>query len=123
MGIGIDDTFSFYGVLVVVVMVWKGIYSWSVTNRLGAEGLSFYYRRLLYCTDQMLAVMMLSQHRVLSSKFVRFSAPYGARCLRHAIRMRSAVCSWVSHSQFGERAIHPICVRTNEIAQHHLAGD
>ena len=49
----------------------KGIHSRSDTNRTGAEGLSFYYPRLLYCPDQMLAVMLLSQHRVSSSKTVR----------------------------------------------------
>ena len=42
----------------------KGIHSRSDTNRTGAEGLSFYYPRLLHCLDQMLAVMSLSQHRV-----------------------------------------------------------
>ena len=40
----------------------KGIHSGSDTNRTGAEGLSFYYPRLLHCLDQMLAVMSLSQH-------------------------------------------------------------
>ena len=43
-----------------------------------AEGLSFYYPRLLHCLDQMLAVMLLSQHRVSSSKTVRPRAPCGA---------------------------------------------
>ena len=40
----------------------KGIHSRSDTNRTGAEGLSFYYPRLLHCLDQMLAVVLLSQH-------------------------------------------------------------
>ena len=56
----------------------KGIHSRSDTNRTGAEGLSFYYHRLLYCLDQMLAVMSLSQHRVSSSKTIRPRAPCGA---------------------------------------------
>ena len=56
----------------------KGIHSRSDTNRTGAEGLSFYYHRLLNCQDQMLAVMSLSQHQVLSSKTVRPCAPCGA---------------------------------------------
>ena len=30
-----------------VVFIWKGIYSGSDTNMTGAEGLSFYYQRLL----------------------------------------------------------------------------
>ena len=46
----------------------KGIHFRSDTNRTGAEGLSFYYPRLLHCMNQMLAVVLLSQHRVLSSK-------------------------------------------------------
>ena len=36
----------------------KGIHSRSDTNRTGAKGLSFYYPRLLYCLNQMLAVML-----------------------------------------------------------------
>ena len=61
-----------------------GIHSRSDTNRTGAEGLSFYYPRLLHCLNQMLAVMSLSQHRVLSSKTVRPRAPCGARCTLQA---------------------------------------
>ena len=38
--------------------------------RTGADGLSFYNSRLLYCPGQMLAVMLLSQHRVSSFKTV-----------------------------------------------------
>ena len=50
----------------------KGIlHSRSDINRTGAEGLSFYYPRLLHCLDQMLAVMSLSQHRVSSFKTIR----------------------------------------------------
>ena len=40
----------------------KGIHFRPDTNRTGAEGLSFYYPRLLHCPDQMLAVMSFSQH-------------------------------------------------------------
>ena len=57
-------------VVSIVVVVWKGIHSRSDTNRTGAEGLSLYYPRLLHCLNQMLAVMLLSQHRVSSSKTV-----------------------------------------------------
>ena len=53
----------------------KGIHSRSDTNRTGVEGLSFYYPRLLHCLDQMLAVVLLSHHRVSSSKTVRPRAP------------------------------------------------
>ena len=86
--------------VVVVVVFWKGIHSRSDTNRTGAEGLSFYYPRLLHCPDQMLAAMSLSQHRVSLSKTVRPRVPCGARCMGHAIRTWSAVCSAASHSQF-----------------------
>ena len=99
----------------------KGIHSRSDTNRTGAEGLSFYYPRLLYCLNQMLAVMLLSQHRVLSSKTVRPCAPCGARCIGRAVRTWSAVCSEAPHSQYGKEA-RPICAWTNGIAQHQSAG-
>ena len=69
----------------------KGIHSRSDINRTGAEGLSFYYHRLLHCLDQMLAVMSLSQHRVSSSKTVRPRTPCGARCIGHAVSTWSAV--------------------------------
>ena len=88
----------------------KGIHSRSDTNRTGAEGLSFYYPRLLYCLDQMLAVMSLSQHRVSSSKTVRPRAPCGARYIGHAVSTWSAVCSEASHSQFGEGARPHLCM-------------
>ena len=76
----------------------------SDISRTGAEGLSFYYPRLLHCLNQMLAVVLLSQHRVSSSKIVRPRAPCGARCIRHAVSTWSVVCSEVPHSQFGEGA-------------------
>ena len=59
--------------------------------------LSFYYPRILYCLDQMLAVMLLSQHRYLLSKTVRSCFPCGARSMGHGIRTWSAVCSAVPH--------------------------
>ena len=76
----------------------KGIHSRPDTNRTGAEGLSFYYPRLLHCLDQMLAVMSLSQHRVSSSKTVRPRTPCGARCIGHAVSTWSAVCSEAPHA-------------------------
>ena len=88
----------------------KGIHSRPDTNKTGAEGLSFYYPRLLNCLDQMLAVMSLSQHRVLSSKTVRPRAPCGARCIGHAVSTWSAVCSEAPHSQFGEGARPHLCM-------------
>ena len=88
----------------------KGIHSRSDTNRTGAEGLSFCYPRLLYCLDQMLAVMLLSQHRVSSSKTFRPRAPCGARCIGHAVSTWSAVFSEAPHSQFGEGARPHLCM-------------
>ena len=83
----------------------KGIHSRPDTNRTGAEGLSFYYPRLLYCLDQMLAVISLSRHRVSSSKTVRPRAPCGARYIGHAVSTWSAVCSEAPYSQFGEGVV------------------
>ena len=88
----------------------KGIHFRSDTNRTGAEGLSFYYPRLLHCLDQMLAVMSLSQHQVSSSKTVRPCAPCGVRCIGHAVSTWSAVCSEAPHSQFGEGARPHLCM-------------
>ena len=106
---------------IVIVIIWKGIHSRSDTNRTGAKGLSFCYPRLLHCLNQMLAVVLLSQHRVSSSKTVRPHAPCGAQCIGHAVSTWSAVCSEAPHSQFGEGA-RPICAWTNGIAQHQSAG-
>ena len=50
-----------------VVVVWKTIHCGLDTNRTGAEGLSFYYPRLLCCLYQTLSVIVLSQHGVSSS--------------------------------------------------------
>ena len=88
----------------------KGIHSRPDANRTGAEGLSFYYPRLLHCPDQMLAMMSLSQHRVSSSKTVRPRAPCGAQCIGHAVSTWSAVCSEVPHLQFGEGVRPHLCM-------------
>ena len=58
----------------------------------------------------MLAVVLLSQHRVSSSKTVRPRAPCGARFREHAIRTWSAVCSEAPYSQFGEGARPHLCM-------------
>ena len=70
----------------------------------------FYYPRLLHCLNQMLAVVLLSQHRVLSSKTVRPGAPRGARCIGHVVRTWSAVCSEAPHSQFGQGVRPHLCM-------------
>ena len=88
----------------------KGIHSRLDTNRTGAEGLSIYYPILLHCLDQMLAVVLLSQHRVSSYKTVRPRAPCGARCIRHAVSTWSTVWSEAPHSQFGEGARPHLCI-------------
>ena len=91
----------------IVVIVWMGIHSRSDTIRTGSEGLFFYYPRLLYCLNQMLAVMLLSQHQVFSSKTI---SPCGARCMGHTIRMWSVVCSAVLHLQFSEGVRPCLCI-------------
>ena len=59
-----------------VAVVRRGIHSGSDTNMARTKGLCFNYSRLLlYCPGQMLAVIVLSQHRVLSSRTVRPRAP------------------------------------------------
>ena len=88
----------------------KGIHSRSDTSRTGAESLSFYYPRLLHCLSQMLAVVLLSRHRVSSSKTVRPRAPCGARCIGHAVSKWSAVCSEAPHSQCGKEARPHLCM-------------
>ena len=79
-------------------------------TRTGAEGLSFYYPRLLCCPDQMLALMVLSQHRVSSSKTDRPTIPRGARCVGHNEMMWSAVCSEAPHSQLDVGARPHLCI-------------
>ena len=88
----------------------KDIHSMSDTNRTGTEGLSFYYPRLLHFLNQIMAVVLLSQHRVLSFEIVTPRAPCGARCIGHAVSTWSAVCSEAPHSQFGERARPHLCM-------------
>ena len=57
-----------------------------------------------------IARMVLSQHRVLSSKTVRPCSTCGACCIGRAIRTWSAVCSGTPHSQFGEGARPHLCM-------------
>ena len=79
-------------------------------KRIGAEGLSFYHPNLLCCLDQLLAVMELSQHLVLSSKTVRPIIPRSARCMRHVKIMWSAICPLAPHSHFAEGARPHLCM-------------
>ena len=75
-----------------------------------SRGFFFYYPRLLYYLDQMLVVMVLRQHQILSCIIVRPHAPCGGRCMGHAIRTWSTVCSEAPHSQFGEGARPHLCM-------------
>ena len=99
----------------------KGIHSRSGASRTGAEGLSFYYPRLLHCLNQMLAVVLLSQHRVSSSKTVRPHAPCGARCIGHAVSTGLQFAQRL-HTCNSVKERDPICAWTNGIAQHQSAG-
>ena len=82
----------------------NGTRSGSITNRTGAESLSFKYPKLLYCPDQMVTVMVFSRNRNLTSKTVKPFASCGARCMGHNIRGWSAVCSEAPHSPICEGA-------------------
>ena len=88
----------------------KAIHSRSNKNRTGAKGLSFYYPRLLHCLNHMLAVVLLSQHRISSSKTISPRAPCGARFIGHAVSTWFAVCSESPHSQFCEDARPHLCM-------------
>ena len=59
---------------------------------------------------QMLAVMVISQHRVSTSKTVSPRIPVGARCTGHVRMMCSAVCSAAPHSQFDVGARPHLCM-------------
>ena len=56
--------------------------------------------------NQMLAVMVLSQHRVLTFKTVSPRIPVGARCTGHVRIM----CSAAPHSQFDVGARPHLCM-------------
>ena len=99
----------------------KGIHSRPDTNRTGAEGLFFYYPRLLHCLDQMLAVMSLSQHRVSSSKTIRPLVPCGARC-KGKLLVHGPRFALRRHTRNSVKVRDPICAWTNGIAQHQSAG-
>ena len=65
----------------------------------------------------MLAVMLLSQYRISSSRIVRPRAACGARCMGHAVKTWSAVCSEAPHSQFGEGARPHLCIEVVLLTQ------
>ena len=86
--------------LIIVTVVWKSIHSRLDTNKIGAKSLSFYYPRLLYCPDQLWAIMVMSQHQVLSFKIIRSCAPCGALCIGCAIKIWFVVYLETPHLQF-----------------------
>ena len=59
---------------------------------------------------QMLAVMVLSQHHVSTSKTVSPRIPVGGRCTGHVRMMCSAVCSAVPHLQINVGARPRLCM-------------
>ena len=71
----------------VVVVVWSGTQTQFGPSQIKAraEGLSFYHPGLLSYPDEMLAVVVLSQHRVSSSKASRPRVPFGTSCMRHGM--------------------------------------
>ena len=77
----------------------------SHNKRMGAEGFSFYHPSLLCWPDQMLTMMELSQHFVLSSKTVRPIIPQVTRSVGPVEIMWSSVCSLAPQLQFAEEAI------------------
>ena len=84
-----------------IVVVWKGIHF---------EDLFFYYFRLLFYPNQMLAAMVMSQHQFLSSKTVRPCAPRDVQCMRYVNRTWSVVCLIAPHWQFDEGARLHLCM-------------
>ena len=91
-------------------------------NRTGAEDLSFYYPRLLHCVNQMLAVMLLSQYRVSSSKTVRLRVLHVVPDVRDTLLERSLRFVQRRHTRNLVKEPDPICAWTNGIAQHQSAG-
>ena len=79
-------------------------------KRTEAKGFSFYHPSVLGCPDQMLAVVVLSQHFVSLPKTVRPIIPQGAQNVGHVEIMESAVCSLAPYSQFAEKVRHHLCM-------------
>ena len=85
-------------------------------DRTEAKSLNFYNPRLLYCPNQMLEVIVLSQHRVSSFRIVRPRAPCGARFIRHVLGSGRGLLVYearlwlvATHLQFGEGARPHLC--------------
>ena len=93
----------------LVVVVWKGIHSRSDTNN-WVRGfiLLLPQTAVLPGSDAGSGVVKLASS--FAFKTVRPRAPCGARCIGHAVRTWSAVCSEAPHSQFGEGARPHLCM-------------
>ena len=88
------------------------------------RGFIFYYPRVLYCTDQMLAVMVPSQYQDSLSKTVRPRAPCGARGMgqqfnnlqlsKYRTEFESLVKKWVridfKSNQFQVQVFKKLCI-------------
>ena len=86
------------------------IHSSSATEQDWGRGFILLPPQAGVLADQMLAVIVLSQHRVSSSKTVSPRIPLGARCVGHTRITCSAVCSTAPHSQFGVGARPHLCM-------------
>ena len=84
-----------------IVVVWKGIHF---------EYLFFYYFRLLFYPNQMLAAMVMSQHQFLSAKTVRPCAPRDVQCMKYVNRAWYVVCLIAPHWQFNKGARLHLCM-------------
>ena len=106
-------------VYIVFFVDWKGIYSRSDTNKTGAEGVSFYYPKPLYCPDQMLEVMLLSQNRVPKpSDFGLHVVPN----VRNTLLERGLRFVQRRRNRISVKERDPICAGTNGIAQNQSSG-
>ena len=66
--------------------------------------------RLLYCPDQMLFVIVLTQHQILSSKILNLVLHIVPNVWNTIIRTWSAVCLGELHSQCSEQARPRLCM-------------
>ena len=88
------------------------------------RGFIFLLSQLLYCVGQVLVVIVLSQHQVLSSRTVGPRAPCGAWCKLWAALLRYGLqfVQWrYTRNPVKER--DHICAWTNKIAQHQSADN
>ena len=94
------------------IFLWRALqywrYHWLVVIASSSSSSSSSFGRVPYF--QMLAVMVLSQHRVSTFKTVSPRIPVGARCTGHVRIICSAVCSAAPHSQFDVGSRPHLCM-------------